>query len=141
MKLYKITTQRFTGEIEVVYDERLTLVKIDFTNTNIEMPVVDSFKRAIPASLPIFLQGKWCGSDVNIIEADYEIVFADFWAAYNKKINKIRAIKIFNGLGKLDKALALQGVKKYDTYLRSNDWRKKADPENYLRSRMWENEY
>lgn len=44
-------------------------------------------------------------------------------------------------MGKLDKILALQGIKKYDAFLKEQKWRAKADPETYLRNKMWENEY
>lgn len=140
MRLFKIYHKKYTGEIEVLFSTQM--LRIDFSNTNINANDLAAFKRVVPATLEEFLKGTWCGADAKIIEADYEASFVDFWAAYNKKINKIRAEKNFNSLSKLEKILALQGIKKYDAYLTKDArWRTKADPETYLRNKMWENEY
>lgn len=141
MRQFKIYNPAYKGEIEVLYDG-VKLLRFDCSNAiDIAPETIASFKKALPARLHDFLNSPWSSNATKIVEADYEASFADFWAAYNKKINKIRAEKIYTGMGKLDKILALQGIKKYDAFLKEQKWRAKADPETYLRNKMWENEY
>ena len=76
-----------------------------------------------------------------IVEDEFEVTFDMFWIAYNKKINRKRCEPIWNKLSKPKQVKAYYGVKSYDKYLKVESWRQKADPENYLRNEMWENEY
>lgn|SRR5690348_5686708 len=141
MRRFIITSIKFSGEAEVLYNEKGTLNKIDCTLTNMSSQIVDSFKRAIPASIDILLQGKTFSAGTTIIEADYEITFDMFWKAYNKKINKVRCILLFGKLNKTEQIKAFVGIKEYDRYLKKEIWRSKADPETYLRNKYWLNEY
>ena len=141
MRLFKITNPKFQGEVDVLYNDN-SLSKIDFANARMNFDVQQSLKTKIPVTLEAFSTGTWCGNDTTIVEANYEILFKDFWVAYDKKINKIRAENIWDKLTPTKKIKALIGVKPYDKFLKKEQWgRAKADPENYLRNEMWENEY
>lgn len=140
MRQFNIYNSKFKGEIQVLYGEQ-QLLRFDCSNAQISNETMGAFKKMLPVTLEEFLQGKWCSASTNVVEADYEVSFADFWAAYNKKINKIRAENNFNKLNKMERIKALNGIKPYEKYLKDNNWRSKADPETYLRNKMWENEY
>ncbi len=139
MQLFKITNPNFTGEIEVLYNGKL--VKFDCTNAQIDEETISAFKRAIPTNINVFIKGEWCSKYTTVVEAEYIVSFDMFWRAYDKKINKARAMPIFEKLTKTEQVKAYMGIKAYDKYLTKEKWRTKADPENYLRNKTWENEY
>lgn len=140
MKKILITHLSFTGEVELLFREDGTLVKMDTSNCNMTTAITNGFKNRVPAHIN-HLQEAFDGKNVVIREAEYEVTFEMFWNAYNKKINRLRCIKLWDKLNKTDRALAYVGIKEYDRYLFKNEWRGKADPETYLRNRYWENEY
>jgi hypothetical protein len=140
MKRILITSPHFIGEAEVVFREDGILVKIDMSACNMKKATAFSFKNVIPAHFDE-LQEAFKGKQVTICEAEFEVSFDMFWKSYSKKINRLRCIPLWNKLSKTEQALAYLGIKDYDRYLKRNDWRSKADPENYLRSQMWHNEW
>lgn len=140
MRLFNIYNPKYKGEIQVLYGE-LQLLRFDCSNAQINNETLGAFKKMLPVTLAEFLLGKWCSASTSVVEADYEVSFLDFWAAYNKKINKIRAENHFNRLNKMERIKALNGIKPYEKYLKDNNWRSKADPETYIRNKMWDNEY
>lgn len=139
MNRYHITSKKFTGTIEVWYSA--TLLKIDLTQATLTIDDITGFKRVLPATQEAFLKGEWCSLDTVVVQMDFEVTFDMFWSAYDKKINKARAMPIFQKLSKTEQVKALMGIKAYDKYLTKEKWRTKADPENYLRNKTWENEY
>lgn len=74
-------------------------------------------------------------------ELPEDLSFDRFWVDYGKKINKARCIPLYNKLKDADKMLCLRGIRPYDRYLNRNPWRGKADPETYLKKRMFETDW
>jgi hypothetical protein len=64
-----------------------------------------------------------------------------FWQRYDKKINRKRCEPLWEKLSKPKQVAAWAGIDAYNKFLQANSWRKKADPETYLRNEMWENEW
>ncbi|HLO37371.1 MAG TPA: hypothetical protein VK173_02665 [Lacibacter sp.] len=140
MNLYYISSQKFSGNAEVLYDADGRLIRIDMSKTNMDVNQVHHFKaRVSPAES--MLDEYFVGTQVTIVQGTYEVPFLDFWLAYNKKINKARCIALWEKMSAADKVAALQGIRAYDAFLLTQPGRKKLDPENYLRYRAWENEY
>lgn len=138
MKRYLITSPRFSGQAEIIYNEG-TLAHISLIDTDMDAATAQAFVRAISGSEEQV--SSRFGEDVKIIVADVEITFEMFWKAYQKKINKARAVRLWDKMNVSDRASAYIGIRAYNKYLFENKWRSKADPETYLRNRYWENEY
>jgi hypothetical protein len=64
-----------------------------------------------------------------------------FWQLYDKKINRKRCEPLWDKLSKNKQVAAWAGINAYNKFLQANSWRKKADPESYLKNEMWENEW
>lgn len=142
MRKFLLTSKNFIGNAELHYNDNDMLCRIDVTDTNMTVAQIVPFKTAVPPTIQhLENNGHGLPAHITIIEAEYEVTFDMFWMAYNKKINKKRCEPLWNKLGKAQQIKALQGVKSYDKFLEKNDWRSKADPENYLRNEMWNNEW
>lgn len=139
MKRFLITSPKYTGQAEILYNDSGVLCKIDCTDTNMSNQIIHHFKTSVPAKVED-LQNSF-SSQTTIIEAEYEVSFDMFWKKYNKKINKSRCILLWGKLNKAQQVLAYFGIDQYDRYLKKETWRGKADPETYLRNGYWENEY
>lgn len=138
MKRYHITSDKFAGYVELTYNEG-TLAYINFVNAEMTMEIAKMFLRATSWRQENVAGG--FSDNTRIVESDVEITFDMFWKQYAKKINKARAIKLWDKLSVSDRAGAYVGIRLYNKYLFANKWRTKADPETYLRNRYWENEY
>ena len=142
MKRFIVTSPSWTGEAEIVYNEAGKLVRISYEGSNIHEldGISEAFKRMVPVFIAdlkaVFEQTK-----ATVVEADFEVNFDMFWKAYNLKHNKIRAVNLWNKLSKTDQVKAYFGVPIYDKFLKKEKWRSKADPETYLRNKMYDNEY
>ena len=79
--------------------------------------------------------------NVTITEGEIIIYFKQFWAKYNRKINKARCEPLWSKLTNSEQLKAYTGIDKYIAYLKKESWRNKLDPENYLKNKTWENEY
>lgn len=138
MRRFLITSQKYTGQAEVIYNDLNTLVHIDCIDTDMSAVTMHHFKAAIGVTIDtIAVKLPSC----IVVEADYEVTFDMFWKKYNKKINKARCIMLWNKLNKTMTVQAFHGIEAYDKYLKKESWRTKADPETYLRNKYWENEY
>lgn len=142
MRRFFITNEeKFIGDAEVLFNDKGTLCKIDVTQCQIDESVVLQLKQAIPPNLSKFITGQAFGKDTKIIEADLEVSFDMFWDGYRHKINRIRCLKLWGNMSKVEQVSAFYGIKPYDKYLSRQSWRTKADPETYLKNKMWENEW
>jgi|ERR1035437_42956 hypothetical protein len=139
MKRFLITSPKFTGQAEVLYNANDVLCKIDCTQTNMSAVTIDHFKRAVPVIVQNLAAS--FSKDTTIIEAEYQISFDEFWKKYNKKINKIRCMLLWQKMEKTMQVKAYFGIDNYNKYLKHESWRNRVDPENYLRNQYWDNEY
>lgn len=139
MRKFIITHPTYSGEATVTYNSAGLLCEINMQDTNMSMEERHYFKGRVASHIDN-IAVKF-DKDTLLVEATYEVTFETWWKDYNKKINKARCIPIWKKLNKTDQLDAWQGIKPYDAYLKRESWRKKADPETYLRNRYWENEY
>ena len=140
MNLYYISSPAFTGNAEVLYDADGKLIRIDLSNTNMNLNQVQKFKERVSA-LEQSLSESFSGTQVTIVQGTYEVPFDTFWSKYGKKINKVRCQPMWEKMNAADKVASVQGIEPYNTFLASQPGRKKLDPENYLKLRAWENEW
>lgn len=140
MRRFLITSPSFTGEAEIVFDDNGRLIRFDVGKTNMPVSLVRGFKERIPAFINE-LEMAFKGLRVTIVEVDFEINFDMWWEKYDKKINRKRCVPIWNKLNKSKQIKAYFGIEAYEKFLARINWRSKADPETYLRSEMFENEW
>ena len=135
---YLITSEKFAGEVEVYYSDSL-LQRIDFANCNMNAAQRVAFKKELP-TVEADLKGFSETFKVRVMAADVEVHFEEFWNAYGNKINRKRCIPLWEKMTATERYLAWNSCKAYNAYvLRRNKYR--YDPENYLRDKMWENEW
>jgi len=140
MRRFFITSPKFTGTAELLYNAEGTLVKVDMLQAQMNEDTVLAFKRMVPHNIATLEANQWCSPGTIVAEANYEISFDDFWAAYDLKVNRKRCIPLWNKLPKTLQIAAYQGVAKYLRHLK-NTGQYKRNPENYLKDEMWNNEY
>lgn len=141
MKLFKITSDKYTGEIEVLFNDG-SLVKLDFTNAVASTDVKHNFKRAVPVVLDTFLQGSWCGAGVNVVEASYEVTLDDFNREYPYKRNTHLLPSIWNKMLMIDRIKAVQEASKYRKYCEKNgSWYKPKIAASWLQNKEYLNDW
>lgn len=143
---FKVRSKTTGKEFVIGYSGTGVLCLINAEFTDMKPAGWNRIMEAIPLSLGNDVQAtllpfcKALGADLTEMPPD--VSFDKFWALYGKKINRKRAEVVFNKLSNEDKFLAILGIKKYDWFLtKIEPWRSKADPETYLKNRMYENEW
>jgi len=140
MRRFLITSSAFTGEADILYDGDGRLVKLDLIATNMPAAIVNIFKEKVPGQIER-LETAFTPGSVTIVETSYEVTFEMFWNKYDYKVNKKRCEPLWSKLSKASQVEAYIGVDAYNKFLKGTGWRKKADPEKYLRDHYWENEW
>lgn len=139
MKRFIITSTKFYGSAELLYNFNGVLIGIDTSKSDLEGMTLMHFKHSVPVQVDLITTA--FSSSTTIVEAEFEVSFDMFWNAYSKKINKPRCKDIWSKLSLAKRVAAWQGIAVYDNYLKVNSWRKKCDPETYLKKESWENEW
>lgn len=142
MKKLLISSANFEGEVILVYmDGKLAIA--NYTEAEISEKQIRYLQDKTPINYVSEeqLHSIYKANDLTIIESDFTVSFQDWWTLYKKKINKDRALKIWNKLSQSDQAKVFFNTRKYNRYLQLNQWREKADPDTYLRNRMYLNEW
>lgn len=138
MKKYLLSSNKYSGEVELIYSPMFEMA--DFSKTNMTIEGRQWMLRRIPmyaSELPNMIQG----TGAVMVEESLVVHFEDWWKLYNKKINKERTVKLWDKLSDTDKQKAWIGVMKYNRHLSKNLWQNKADPETFIRNKYWNNDY
>ena len=138
--MFHITSEKYDGIVELLYDDNGLLQKLNFGNSSLRFDGVMKMKNIIPSQVAQLAE-VFKDTTVTIVEAAYEITFEMWWTKYDKKINRKRCEQLWNKLSKPDQVKAYFGIDAYNKYLKREGWRTKADPETYLRNEYWCNEY
>lgn len=138
MKRFLITSPRFTGTVELIYNEDGKIIHVSLADAEMDSATAEHLLRCISAAAARVADKM---GNAKVIESEVEITFDMFWKAYGKKINKSRCILLWGKMNKAAQVAAYVGIRKYNKYLFEVKWRNKADPETYLRNAYWENEY
>lgn len=140
LRQFSFTSKKFKGSIKMMYKDGY-LCFIDWRATDLQTDQYHLWLLNCPRTIKHLENRVGLSEGMLVVEEDYEIHFDLFWQAYNHKINRKRCEPIWAKLSQADKAAAYFGVEAYNKFLHANTWRKKADPEKYLKDRFWENEY
>jgi hypothetical protein len=142
MRRFILTSPLIHGSIDIIYGDSGLVQKVDFTDTTAAMGIRRTLLNRI-AKFPLIDDAQQIieGSQSTLVEAGFEVTFEMFWSKYNKKINRKRCEDLWKKMSKTKQVKAYYGIAAYDKYLSKEEWRSKADPENYLRKEMFDNEW
>lgn len=143
MKKVIITSKNFSGEIILLYGADLMLLSMDFQGVALSAEQIDWIKNRTPVILHQRISDCFSiKAGLEFVLADYEISFEMFWTKYGQKINADRCKGLWKKLSDADKIKAYAGIDAYNRHLASLTWNKnRADPENYLKKKYWNNEW
>lgn len=140
--IFSSKLNEFEGSFFLVYNQDGFIQEINFNDVSLTSDKRNWIKKNSP---PVWdlkeLENFIIATRTEAIESTIVYNFEDFWLAYGKKINKKRCLPLWNKLSDSKKSKAVNGINKYNSFLAKEAWRTKADPENYLRNEMWENEW
>ncbi len=140
MRKFQLTSPNFKGHVEAIYTAEGILSIIDMSNAELNQQGIAKMKFTMPP-LMVDINNAFASTTVIVVEVDYPVTFQMFMDAYKKKVRRVRAEAIWNKLSKLDQIKAINGIKKYDSYLLRVSWRTKADPDTYLKQEYWNDEW
>lgn len=141
MRRFLITSPKFTGQAELVYNEKETLCIIDCTKAAMNEDVVTHFKRSAPSTLAQLLSGSYFSPETMIVESDFVVSFKRFYDDYPLKRNRYKAEQIFVKLSKTDQVKAFYSLHSYKKYLSKNSWLTPMIADTYLRKKEYETEW
>lgn len=145
MRKFRITSEKFKGEIFLSYNADGVVNIIDTSDTSFAAKRMKGLLATLPVTLGDDIKqtlGAFAKEKaLNIVEIPPDVSFDRFWNTYGKKINRKRAEGLYKKLGDADRFLAITKVKDYDRYLAWQQWRSKADPDTYIRNRMFETDF
>lgn len=70
-----------------------------------------------------------------------DVTFEAFWEAYEQKTKKTRSQQLWKKLKDADRIKALEGIRRYNNYLRARNGIAKMNPDTYLHQQRWEDEF
>lgn len=142
MKIFHLYNKNHHGFIELSYNEKGHLVIVNCDQLETHNP---SLMRSLMTILPTTLTELevWVGADSSrtCIEKDYQPKFEDFYNQYGRKINRARAEKQWAKMNNNERHSAIKSIKKYESFLKMNQWRQKQDPDTFLNAKMWESDF
>ncbi len=140
MRRFLITnSEKFTGQAELVYNEKETLCIIDCSNTNMDQTTMLYFKNAAP--ITIATMGKAFSKDTTVVESDFEVTFDKFYKDYPLKRNRFKGEAAFNKLSKTDQVKAFFSLHAYKKYLTRNTWLSPMISDRYLKDHEFETDW
>jgi len=141
MNLYKISNPKFTGEVEVLYNDQ-NLQQIDFSNAQIEPELIAGLKKALPPTLQGFLQGTWCSSETTVVEGAFVVTLEDFKREYPYQRNTHLLPPIWDKMHITEQAMAVAAAKAYRRYCKKNEsWYNPKVPATWLKAKEYLNNW
>lgn len=141
MRRFLITSPKYNGQAELVYNEKDTLCMIDCTKTDMDENVITAFKRAVPSTVQQLQAGSGFSADTTVVESDFVVSFKRFYDEYPLKRNRYKAEQVFAKLSKTDQVRAFYSLHHYKKYLGRNSWLQPMIADNYLRNKHFETEW
>lgn len=136
------TSPSFAGEVHIIYGDDNQLLCIDFRNAQLNSKQTSYLYQHTPIIFDATTFAQSFGTPhLTFVHEAYTITFDEWWHRYDRKINRVRAEKLWARLSKADQLQAYTGILAYQRHLQHNTWKTKADPETYLRNKYWTNEW
>lgn len=141
MKRYLITSTKYEGEVQAIYNSDGILLKIDFTAAKIAPELIAGFKRQLPV-YSAELAESFKDNGTTIVEADFEITLDDFIREYPYKRNTHLLTAIWQKLPKTDQVIAYYAALEYRKYCdREKAWYKPKIAAAWLKNKEYLNDW
>lgn len=141
MKRYLISSPKYTGDIDVLYDAEGRLVKLDFMGTNCSTGQITGAKARIPADVTQ-LADAFADTDVKIIPTDVVVTVEDFKREYPYQRNMHLLPPIWEKLSTSDRVQAVYAAIEYRRYCeREKHWYKPKIAAAWLKEKQWLNDW
>lgn len=134
-KAYIITSTKFDGEIELIYDEAKNIQAFELRTELTEEQLTNFFGR-FPITIKdveLYKNAK----NTKVYEVPEDLSFETFWQNWCGKIaNKERAKLLWDKMSKKNKVRCLWSLKPYKRYIdRNSHWYNSMYPDSYLSPR------
>lgn len=140
MRAFLITSDKFTGTAEIVFNGDGVLCRIDATQTSMDADTIGHFKRAVPAHIDGLPKAFTAGTEV--VETGFKITFEMWFKEYGYALDKKRAEKEWNRKDEAARVKAFFSVKPYNRFLqRKGGKQEKMYPKTYLNSEAYETDW
>lgn len=140
MKRFLVTnTEKFTGQAELVYNDKGTLCIIDCSDTDMGEDIIKHFKNAAPVTIGLLASA--FKHPTIIVEGGFDISFERFYKDYPLKRNRYKAEKAWLKLSDTDQIKAWHSLSSYKKYLNKNSWMNPMIADRYLSSKEFETEW
>lgn len=140
MRRFIITSSKFSGQAELVYNEKEILCMIDCTKSDMDEATVTAFKRAVPATVAQLQAGSGFSGETTVVESGFVVSFKRFYDEYPLKRNRFRAEKLWGKMNGTQQVEAYYSLNHYRRYLtRTGIFAMCAD--KYLSDRHYETEW
>ncbi len=135
MRVFEITSTKFTGKVIVKFNEQDCFAGIDFSEADISFEQVKWFLKKLPANSRSM--GMYAGLDVS--EVRETIDFAAFWNLYNDKArsSRVKTERVWNRMSRAEQVKAYNYVPKYFQSIPGGVMKKYAT--TYLNDQLWNN--
>lgn len=135
MRVFEITSTKFTGKVIVKFNEQDCFAGIDFSEADISFEQVKWFLKKLPANSRSM--GMYAGLDVS--EVRETIDFAAFWNLYNDKArsSRVKTERVWNRMSRAEQVKAYNYVPKYFNSIPGGVMKKYAT--TYLNDQLWNN--
>jgi methionyl-tRNA synthetase len=149
MYKYIITHKEIAGEeLEITYNANGRLLKWDATNMNSLQPnQMQWLKNNVPIQLtdPVAQFTKIIEDSkgkLAITQSEFDVSFDTFWEAFDNKLHKKDAQKLFEKLSYADKVKCIQSCGPYKRYCqRKGEWYNQQLPDTYISKRNFETDW
>lgn len=135
MRVFEITSTKFTGKVIVKFNDQDCFAWIDFSEADISFEQVKWFLKKLPANSRAM--GMYAGLDVS--EVRETIDFAAFWNLYNDKArsSRVKTERVWNRMSRAEQVKAYNYVPKYFQSIPGGVMKKYAT--TYLNDQLWNN--
>jgi hypothetical protein len=149
MYKYTITHKELPGEeLDVTYNANHRLIKWDATNMpSISAEQLQWVKKIVPITLTDAKAQfseiiAWSKGILHITQAEMDVSFTTFWEAYNNKLHKKDAQRLFDKLSYADKVKCITSCAAYHKYCqRHAEWYNQQLPDTYISKRNFETDW
>ena len=135
MRVFEITSTKFTGKVIVKFNEQDCFAGIDFSDSDITVGQVQWFLKHLPATshaMGVFPEGM-------VTEVLESIDFTAFWNRYNDKArrSRVKTERVWNRMSRAEQVKAYNYVPQYFRSIPSGVMKKYAT--TYLNDQLWNN--
>ena len=143
MRRFIITSAKFFGEAELIYNIDGLLNMINLSNTDMTAEQVNVIKRDCPLTITHLLAGGHnLPKQLTILEKEFDVTFEMFWKAYPYKRNRHLAEAYWPRMNKTDQVLAWQAAIEYSLYaIKNKDWYNPKIADLWLKKKEFLNDW